>query len=212
MHFIRLKDPRVSAVRRLTLVTCGALISLSVIAPAVQASDRQAGSPRSSTTDSVTSAGGGYWQFRGHFYVENWNSNKCMGVAGGSQDNGAAVIQWGCAFKQFSDQDMLIRPVSDNPLEIWHTINPEHSINKCLGVAGSSQTWGTGLVQWTCAGIYDQQYALYQLSWGGFEIIVRHSGQCVGVAQSSMLDGAPIVQWPCSGILDQAWDLEYSGH
>jgi len=36
------------------------------------------------------------WQMRGPGVIVNMHSGKCMGVLGGSLQNGAAVVQWDC--------------------------------------------------------------------------------------------------------------------
>jgi Ricin-type beta-trefoil lectin domain len=141
-----------------------------------------------------------YFVGTGLAFIKNVNSGKCMGVAGGSQNNGTFVVQWTCHQIIGSDQDMLIRQVDG----IWHRIEPQHATNKCLGVSAASMVRGTSLIQWTCSGGWEQQYA-FRITSSGFEVIVRHSKQCVAVSGGHMGDGGRVIQWTCLGYADQRW-------
>jgi len=145
----------------------------------------------------------------GTYNLVNVGSNKCMGVSGSSGALGASVVQWAC--DGTSNQSMLIRPISDAPPGHtdygWHTINPDHTINMCLGVSGGSQIPGTKLVQWTCQSSANFHYRFIDVDGFGISgaIQVRHSNQVVGIAHASTQNGALAVQWGWSNVLDQRW-------
>jgi hypothetical protein len=143
-----------------------------------------------------------YVLYDGYAFIRNLNSNRCMGVAGGSPDNGVFSVQWECHQIIGSDQDMRIRPISTG--SIWHKIEPQHAANRCMGISAARPTQGTSLIQWSCASGLEQQFA-FRATSNGFEIIVRHSNQCIGVSAGHTGNGGRVIQWPCTGGLDQRW-------
>jgi hypothetical protein len=143
-----------------------------------------------------------YWYISGDLFLRNDNSDKCMGINGGSQANGVVAIQWTCHWTPWSDQQFEVYQVAG----IWHQINPKHSAGKCLGVSAARTAPGTSLIQWTCdQDAHEQQFAFRSNSASYSEIIVRHTGQCVGVSNGSLANGGRVIQWPCTGHDDQRW-------
>jgi hypothetical protein len=184
--------------RARTIVLC--LVALFMAVTPGTSAARTGGIAAPAGMERVSIGADEYFRGSGYAFLQNVNSAKCMGVAGGSQNNGVFSVQWTCHKIKDSDQDMFIRQVND----IWHKIEPQHATNKCMGVSAGSGIRGTSLIQWTCGGGREQQYA-FRITGTGLEIIVRHSDQCVGVSESHMGNGGRVIQWPCLDYGDQRW-------
>jgi hypothetical protein len=158
----------------------------------------------SATVEQVTVEGVDYLRINAAgTYIWNHNSGKCMGIAGGSRDNGVFSVQWTCHEIPGSDQDMIITPIDS--AGIWHRIVPKHS-SKCMGISAARPDPGTSLLQWTClTGHNEQLFAFVGTSWDNVEIVVRHTGQCIGVSNGHTGDGGRVIQWGCTGGADQRW-------
>jgi hypothetical protein len=156
---------------------------------------------------------GTYISIDNYFYFRNAWTGKCLGVAGASGSNGAAILQWTCDWQAPSDQRMHTLKRGS----IWHHIDPFHSSGKCLGVGGASMNPAASLVQWTCSPNANEQLYAFRVvnpdqSLSRVEIFVLHSHQAIGVAGGSTANGASVVQFPwqggsnyCTG--DQCWDM-----
>jgi len=102
-----------------------------------------------------------WWYFDYQFYfdsvywyrIRNANSNLCMNVAGGSQANGARIIQYGCgnfANEYFALWQATSMPSSHYFVEAYHSF-------KVLNIASGSLANGGQLIQYTacyCANEY----------------------------------------------------------
>jgi hypothetical protein len=86
------------------------------------------------------------------------------------------------------------------------TLVAAHS-EKCLDVAGFSQTDGGAVHQWGCHGGANQQWVLNQVVPGTYTVKSVHSGKCLDVAGGSLADGGTVYQWTCHGGTNQQWRL-----
>ena len=71
---------------------------------------------------------------------------------------------------------------------------------KCLAVPNSSQTAGTGLIQWDCNNFSEQDWTLTGVAGGdGNRYIIRNlnSKLCIAIPNSSTALGTQAVQWGC---------------
>jgi hypothetical protein len=81
------------------------------------------------------------------------NNNKCLGVAGGSGSNGAALIIWDCFGTSHTDQYWEAIPVG-NGCYVWYNAYS----NKVMGVQGGSTSQGASVIQWDYLSHPDQQW------------------------------------------------------
>jgi galactose oxidase len=126
-------------------------------------------------------------------------TGQCMDVYGGSQDNAAAVIQWGCFGT--TNQQWQLQPQPDG----YYSMAAVHS-GQCLDIYGGSTAAGTPAIQWPCAGSSNQQFAL-RAQGAGHAIVARHSGLCLGIEAASAMPGARVTQQVCDAGSNQTWRL-----
>jgi hypothetical protein len=89
----------------------------------------------------------------GFFQLVNGN-NSCLGVAGGSTNEGARVVGWSCYGPTHPDQYWSPLPYycdGDEPLQ---NLGSDY----VLGVAGNSTQWGAPVVQWAFQFTCNNQY------------------------------------------------------
>jgi hypothetical protein len=131
--------------------------------------------------------------------------SKCMGVEGGSADNGSRVLLWRCNGR--ADQEWYINFDGG-----YHPVYNGVS-GKCLGAAGGSADQGAGLVVWDCEiNAPNQQWRVEWSSECGGIILVNQrpghpseKGYLASVEGGSTSDGARIIQWPHAFSRDQTW-------
>lgn len=80
---------------------------------------------------------------------------------------------------------------------------------KCADIDGAGGA-GARLIQWDCTGNANQQFRIYQLSDGYWNIVAEHSGLCLDVPNSSWRDGESIQQYACHDGDNQRFSIEYS--
>ncbi|MGC0417781.1 RICIN domain-containing protein [Embleya sp. AB8] len=121
----------------------------------------------------------------------------CLGVQGGSSNNGAAVIQWECNGN--SDQRWFTRRSYTGYVEIVNV-----NSGKCLDVPGGSTSAGTGLIQWDCKMDGNQLWYFNNVT-GGKELHNYTSGINLDMPGGSEAWGTQAVQWPWNGGWNQRW-------
>jgi endonuclease/exonuclease/phosphatase family metal-dependent hydrolase len=88
------------------------------------------------------------------FRIVNVNSGMCIGVAGNSTANAAAIVQWPCVDAR---NQQWYFPGEGTPSSGWiRNLNS----GKCIGVAGGGTAVGTKLIQWPCTDTLNQTYAI----------------------------------------------------
>lgn len=126
-----------------------------------------------------------------YYNLVNYESGKCMSVAGGgSTANGAKIVQWTC---------------NDKGEQLWYRVGDQlknRESGKCLSApGGGSSENGAQLVQWTCNGSSEQKWNPSD----GF-LINHKNGKVASVAGGgSSENGAKIVQWTATGKPEQGW-------
>jgi hypothetical protein len=131
------------------------------------------------------------------------NFGKCVDVAGSSQNNSAAVIQFSCTSNP--NQRFRFSRVSGN----IYTIRAVHS-GKCLDVAGSSQSNSAPVIQFSCGNTVNQRFQLLDdKNQAGLASRIRavHSGKCLDIPGSSNADSVRVVQFTCHGGNNQLFDI-----
>ena len=136
-----------------------------------------------------------------HYTIINKGSGKVLGVAGGSLDNWARVVQW----RSDGTKNQIWSCVN---LDNGHfTIAAYHS-GKLLNVAEASLMDGGRVIQWQRANADNERWQFQEVGDGYYNIVVKHSRKVLGVAAGRLEDGAPVVQWRRDGTDNQAWRLE----
>jgi hypothetical protein len=127
----------------------------------------------------------------------NLNSQKCLGVESGSQNNGARVLQWTCN----GEYDQLWRVRYTNA-PIAEVIN--YNSGRCLAIASGSLANGGLALQWTCNNKSDQRWDVSYLNAYAW-VVNANSARCLSIESGSRLNGARALQWTCGGQADQQW-------
>ncbi len=146
----------------------------------------------------------------------NWNSQKCMGVAGGNMTNGTKIVQWTCNGNpdQFWSGFPIPTTGTSEAVEFRNLSNP----NKCLGVPGGLSNFHAGvqLVIWDCLDHPDQYFWTFHANLLIIDPLAPDDACMFGdidpvppvsVAGASTADGAAIVVDEGYTILhnDQYW-------
>lgn len=119
------------------------------------------------------------------------DTNLCMDVEGGSQDDGAHVILWECLPYNYNQQFYLYEVGSP----YHYNIVAAHS-NKCVDVEGAWQEDGAHILQWHCTGGDNQQFFELDAGGGRSEFQAWHSGKCITYFLPPT-QGVQLIQWPC---------------
>src|SRR5439155_21126360 len=85
-----------------------------------------------------------FYRRDGTFKLRNSVTDMCIGVAGGSQARGAAVIQWDCHTHDIRDHHWRWQ------LPAGGVRYQNAATGQCIGIPGGSTTKGEHAIQWTC--------------------------------------------------------------
>jgi hypothetical protein len=100
------------------------------------------------------------------------NSGYCFDIADNSYDNGAAAILWNCDGNTI--QTFRLRPGNGS-----YTLS-NGDTRKCLDVAGSNTSSGSGIIQYDCmAGALNQTWSYQDNGDGTFKMVDANSGKCM---------------------------------
>jgi len=133
-----------------------------------------------------------------YYKIVNRNSGLVLGVSGGSQANGAQLIQW-----------------TDSGAEdqAWHVTTTSgvtrfgnRNSGQVIGIWQGGTAEGDDAVQWLDTGSADQAWTL-EATGSYYKILNSNSGMVLGVQGGSTTAGASVVQWADTGTLDQQWSL-----
>ncbi len=134
-----------------------------------------------------------------YYRITARHSNKSLDVYGGSQDNGAKVIQW--PYGGGANQQWQFKSSSDG----YYTITARHS-QKNANVEGGSQNNGAPIIQWPATpGATNEQWCLNPVGSGYYNIIARHSQKTIDVPGASQTNGTQVIQWPNTNSANQQW-------
>jgi ricin-type beta-trefoil lectin protein len=135
------------------------------------------------------------------YTLTNRRSARCLDVAAGSGDNGAAIHQWDC--HGGANQRWRLDQQADGSF----LLVAEHS-GKCLDVAAGSTADGAPVHQWDCHGGGNQRWWLFAAGNGRYQLASEHSDLCLGVAHNGTGNGAQMIQENCGyEQLDERWLL-----
>ena len=152
-----------------------------------------------STLNTITYGDQDFGNSVGTYYkLVNRNSGLVLGVNGGSQANGAQLVQW--TDTGAADQGWHVTTTSGV------TKFGNRNSGQVIGIWQGSTTEGADAVQWLDTGASNQQWTL-EATGSYYKILNAGSGMVLGVNGASTTAGAAIVQWADTGSLDQQWEL-----
>ncbi|GAA0445057.1 RICIN domain-containing protein [Streptomyces stramineus] len=136
-------------------------------------------------------------------WVRNANSAHCLAVPGGSTENGAGLIQWGCG--SWKDHYWQFEHAFNSGGRGYYRVRNLNS-GQCLAVPGASKTEGTQVIQWPCGTWADHYWGIDYTS-GGKRLVNWNSGQCLAIPGASRAQGEKAIQWPCGTWADHYWNF-----
>ena len=127
------------------------------------------------------------------------HSGLCLGVAGGSTEAGAEVVQLTC--DDSASQTWTITDLGGGyrRLQVGHT-------GHCLDIFGGSLEPLTTAIQWPCTGGQNQQFAV-DADPAATRLVARHSGLCLDIEGGSTVSGADAIQFGCGPQANQRFAL-----
>ncbi|WP_143872593.1 RICIN domain-containing protein [Catenovulum sediminis] len=139
----------------------------------------------------------------GTYVLKNGHSGKVLDVSGGSQANGANIIQY-----SQNGNDNQLWDVTDRGNGLYSIISV--ASNKSIEVYNFDASDGANIVQWDYWGGPTQLWSLDSLSNGNYGVINNFSGKAVEVYNFSTANGANIAQWTYWGGAAQQWQFEHA--
>jgi hypothetical protein len=132
-----------------------------------------------------------------YFTIQNYVTNYCLGIQGGSTTIGTDAVVWNCN----GNPDQLWR--WEGTPNAYNFLHLENGNNQCLGVAGGSTAEGAHLINWNCVNHPDQYWG--PLASGptcrnntavpAWEALENNDGWVVGTQGGSSAEGTALVQW-----------------
>lgn len=132
------------------------------------------------------------------------HSGKCLDVAGASQDDVAALVQWSC--NGADNQRWRLQPGPDGHYFLIAT----HS-GKAIDVARASLDDVAEVIQYALHGGENQQWRIEPAADGHHVLVARHSGKALDVPRSEVADGTALIQYSVHGDTNQQWLLRPAG-
>ena len=114
------------------------------------------------------------------------SNNQCLDVAGGSNNDGAAIYAWGC--HGGSNQSFRLVPTKDNSSRYFVVTHA----GKCLDIAGGSTADNASVMQYQCHGGDNQQFTLVRQ---GNEYALKsvRFNKCI----TALNPNGPVIQFTC---------------
>lgn len=135
----------------------------------------------------------------GRYGVASQHSKLCLGIADGSQQDGARAVQTTCSAT--ASQRFDVSPETGGSYRLTNTAS-----GKSLDIAGISVANGALLTQWA-ATTGDNQRFVVSAADGGYQIKARHSQRCLDLKDWSLAVGGQIQQWDCASQANQRWSF-----
>ncbi len=154
-----------------------------------------------------------YFQIKSGYRFKFRHSGRCLSTSGGGTSNGTPLIQWDCSPSPNPGDGQVFSVVPVNPVGGgYFQIRPDSAHNKCVDVAGVSQSDGAPLQLWDCLGEGQTNQIWHIVPIAGqppwFASIAKHSNRCMDVAGVSTANGARVQQWGCYWGGNQQWEWQ----
>jgi galactose oxidase len=127
-----------------------------------------------------------------YYQITAKHSGQSLDVFGGSQDNGAKVIQY--PYGGGANQQWQLRATDSG----YYTIAARHS-QKVMDVFEASQANAAPIVQWPNGNGGNQQWCFKPVGNGYYNITARHSQQNIDVPNGSQANATQVTQFPNNG-------------
>ncbi|RBQ09973.1 RICIN domain-containing protein [Pedobacter miscanthi] len=134
----------------------------------------------------------------GTYTISNRNSNKCLTLLNGSQNDGTNIVQYNCDGN--NNSKWVVSQVSSG---VYTIVNKNNS--KYAEVAGWSTTPGGNVDIWPNSGGNNQRWNIISVGSGYYKIKNVHSGMVMDISGASTANNAADVQWGDSGGNNQQW-------
>ena len=139
----------------------------------------------------------------GVWKLKNRNSGKYLDCDGNGTGNGTKVVQWDDEGEE-AYQQWQFREVATGV----YTIVQASTANQVIDISGNGTANQTGAVLWTSSGGRNQQFILYQIEPGYYQLIARHCGKPLEFYGASTESGAQTNIYDNNGSACQQWQLE----
>ena len=129
-------------------------------------------------------------------YLVGAPSGRCVGVAGGSTADQAALELQDC----INSATQQLRLETADGYYVLRVVGSD----RCLTVSGASTSAGAAIVQATCIGATSQEWSGADVG-GAYRITSRSSGMAVDAYGAGTASGTRIIQWPENSGTNQQW-------
>ncbi|MCA0351447.1 MAG: RICIN domain-containing protein [Chloroflexi bacterium] len=129
--------------------------------------------------------------------IRNNGTGKCMNVYGGSQNNGADIIQWPCNNDANEQFDFVYDGGTHNGYDTFQIKTYSGQIGKCLDIYNDSDAVGARIVQWGCHSGNNQRW-IFKYKGSSYSIVSVKSNLCLQPSQGSSADAIRILQVSCN--------------
>lgn len=133
------------------------------------------------------------------YIVTGVQSNKCVGVPGGSAAHVQLDIETcnGAAAQRFRPEAMGGG---------FFRLRNEQT-GQCIDVSGVSLADGAAILQFTCGTGTNQQWSFTDVASGAERVTARHSGKVLDVTGQGITDGTLVEQWSSNNGTNQQFRL-----
>lgn len=141
----------------------------------------------------------------GRYRLTAVHSGHCVDIAGGSRDDGAALVQAACnASRTFQFFDIAVA----GPGQRFRNLGSQ----KVIDIAGGSGADHARVQQWLDNGSGAQRFRIERIGTSDrYRIVNVNSSKCLAVAGASLAAGATLEQLACNGADGQSFHLVAGG-
>lgn len=136
----------------------------------------------------------------GSYSLQNRNSGQYMDISGGSNVDGATVLQW--TSNGNANQKFWLNEISSGVYNIQSV-----SSGKYLDIEGKSGVSGANCLQWSYSGGNNQRFTLLATDNGYYKLRAVHSSRILDVYGASTIAGTKIIQWDDNNQTNAQWKL-----
>lgn len=142
------------------------------------------------------------------FWIENYATEYCLAIPGGSTTPGTAAIQWPCETGLEQRWEMYL----DTDYTATYEIVNEKT-GQCLAVAHGSDDPGQNVIQWPCNNGTEQRWIILSAITAPSVCAEDYcqtfenyaSGLCMAIPHGDKVEGIKVIQWNCENTIEQFW-------